>query len=250
MKSGSESQDLTIAGDRPAPRKTAGKRLGGWEFREEPKDADQPFFLYIASTEADFEAVDALWEAVYGEECGWLPAAEGPRHKDRYDAQSTYLLVRAEGRVVGTMRLVEDGSGGLPIEQFVSIDDLRGPRRRLIECQRLMILPEYRNRRYDLMPYGVLAALVKGCIHWCVVHNATHIVADLFTETATTPIAPLVALGFEETGKEFIDTELEGSGRSIALLLRVAELFSRPFRTSASFYRYLIEYDSTVDVYH
>lgn len=250
MESGLKTQDLMGSGDRPATGKTSGKRLGGWEFREEPKNADQPFFLHIASTEADFEAVDALWEAVYGEECGWLPAADGPRHKDRYDAQSTYLLARAEGRVVGTMRLVEDGAGGLPIEQFVSVDDLRAPDRRLIECQRLMILPEYRNQRYDLMPYGVLAALVKGCIHWCLVRNATHIVADLFTETATTPIDPLVALGFEETGKEFIDTELEGSGRSIALLLRVAELFSRPFRTSAPFYRYLMEYDSTVDVYH
>ncbi|WP_413804144.1 GNAT family N-acetyltransferase [Streptomyces iranensis] len=250
MENWSAPQGLTCSGGRSTAGRPSKKHLAGWKFREEPKNSDQPFFLYIASTEADFEAVDALWEAVYGQECGWLPAANGPRHKDRYDAQATYLLARAEGRAVGTMRLVEDGSGGLPIEQFVSIDDLRAPDRRLIECQRLMILPEYRNQRYDLMPYGVLAALVKGCIHWSVVHNATHIMADLFTETATTPIGPLAALGFEETGKEFIDTELEGSGRSIALLLRVAELFSRPFRTSASFYRYLMEYDSTVDVYH
>ncbi|MEV8057710.1 GNAT family N-acetyltransferase [Streptomyces antimycoticus] len=250
MKSWSTPQKLMHSGDRSATGKPSGKHLTGWEFHEEPKNTDQPFFLHIASTEVDFEAVDALWEAVYGQECGWLPTADGPRHKDRYDARSTYLLARAEGRVVGTMRLVEDGTGGLPIEQFVSIDDLRNPGRRLIECQRLMILPEYRNLRYDVMPYGVLAALVKGCIHWCVVRNATHIVADLFTETATTPIGPLVALGFEETGKEFIDTELEGSGRSIALILRVAELFSRPFRSTSPFYRYLMEYDSTVDVYN
>ncbi|MFC5657097.1 N-acyl amino acid synthase FeeM domain-containing protein [Streptomyces nogalater] len=215
-----------------------------------PKDPNQPFFLYTASSEADFEAVDSLWEAVYGDECGWLPPADGPRHKDRYDDRSTYLLARVEGTVVGTMRLVEDGTGGLPIEQFVAIDELRAPRRRLMECQRLMILPEFRNRRYEQMPYGVLAALVKGCIHWCVVHDVTHIVADLFTETTTTPIGPLVALGFEETGKEFIDTELEGSGRSIALLLRVAELFSRPFRTEAPFYRYLMEYDEVINVHH
>lgn len=224
--------------------------LAGWEFCVEPKDAAQPFFLHIASTEADFEAVDALWEAVYGEECGWLPASDGPRHKDCFDAQSTYLLARVEGRVVGTMRLVADGAGGLPIEQFVSIDDLRAPDRRLIECQRLMILPGFRNRRYDQMPYGVLAALVKGCVHWCLGRNVTHIVADLFADTPTTPIGPLVALGFEETGKEFIDTELEGSGRSIALFLRMAELFSRPFRTSAPFYRYLMEFDDIVDVYN
>ncbi|MEU9607613.1 GNAT family N-acyltransferase [Streptomyces sp. NPDC048057] len=246
----STSKDSNHSGGRPlATGKTSEKRLAGWEFQEEPKDSEQPFFLHVASTEADFEAVDMLWEAVYGEECGWLPAANGPWHKDRYDDQSVYLLARAEGRVVGTMRLVVDGAGGLPIEQFVPVDDLRDQQRRLIECQRLMILPDFRNRRYDAMPYGVLAALVKGCIHWCIVHNITHIVADLFTDTKTTPIGPLIALGFEETGKEFIDTELEGSGRSIALLLRVAELFSRPFRTSAPFYRYVMEYDGSVDVY-
>ncbi|MFD0391935.1 hypothetical protein ACFQ3Z_01080 [Streptomyces nogalater] len=55
------------------------------------------------------------------------PPADGPRHKDRYDDRSTYLLARVEGTVVGTMRLVEDGTGGLPIEQFVAIDELRAP---------------------------------------------------------------------------------------------------------------------------
>lgn len=111
------------------------------------------------------------------------------------------------GEVAGTMRLVSDSPEGLPVEQFVSIGDLRADRR-LIECQRLMVLPGYRGRRWPELAYGVLGGLVKACLHWCIVHGVTHIVADLFTDTPTTPLVPLMALGFESTGTEFVDTEL------------------------------------------
>ncbi|MDX6742355.1 N-acyl amino acid synthase FeeM domain-containing protein [Actinocorallia sp. A-T 12471] len=206
--------------------------------------------MYLAENDADLAAVDMLWNAVYGTEFGWLPPKGGPRHKDRYDDHSTYLMVRVGHQVVGTMRLVVDSAEGLPVEQFVGVDEYRLPGRRLIECQRLMILRDHRNQRFPGLPYGVLGGLVKACVHWCVRNGMTHILADLFTETPTTPIAPLKALGFIETGKEFIDTELEQAGTSIALLLDVGELFSRPFRTSHPFYRYLMEYDEIVDVYH
>ncbi|WP_322770664.1 N-acyl amino acid synthase FeeM domain-containing protein [Frankia sp. Cr1] len=189
-----------------------------------------------------------LWETVYGKEFGWLPTDAGGSYRDRYDSRSAYLLATVDGVTTGTMRLVADSPEGLPVEQFVSIADLRGDKR-LIECQRLMILPEYRNRRWDELPYGVLGGLVKACLHWCIVNGYSHILADLFTQTATTPMWPLMALGFEETGKEFVDTELDEEGTSVAILLRVGELFSRPFRTSDPFYRYLMTYDDAIDVY-
>jgi len=204
--------------------------------------------VYKAATEDDFEAVDAIWNAVYGAECGWLKPADGLRHKDRYHTYSTYLLAKVAGRPVGTMRLVADSPESLPIEQFVSIAELRGDRR-IIECQRLMVLADYRNKRWPELPYGVLGALVKACLHWCVVNGVTHILADLFLNTKTTPLQSLMAIGFEETGKEFIDTELNEPDRSVALLLRVGELFSRPFRTTSPFYRYLMAYDDHVHVY-
>ncbi len=68
--------------------------------------------------------------------------------------------------------------------------------------------------------------------------------------TATTPMAPLLALGFTETGIEFVDTELAEPDESVALLLEVGELFSRPFRSSNPFYRYLMTPCGVVDVYH
>lgn len=147
------------------------------------------------------------------------------------------------------MRLVRDSTDGLPIEQFADITELRGRNRRLIECQRLMILSECRNQRLPEMPYGVFAALVKGCLHWSLRNNYSHIVADLFLSTATTPMAPLLALGFTETGIEFVDSELDEPDRSIALLLDLGELFSRAFRCTSPFYRYLMEPDTEVAVY-
>jgi N-acyl-L-homoserine lactone synthetase len=223
-------------------------RRAAWEFIEKTRPGDGSYYVSRARSDQDLAAVDLLWNSVYGDECGWLEPANGPRYLDRYHTHSTYLVAKAEGRPVGTMRLVVDSAEGLPIEQFVDISDLRG-NRTLVECQRLMILQEFRNRRWRELPYGVLGALFKGCLHWSLANSLSHVIADLFTSTKTTPISALMGLGFEETGKEFIDTELEEAGTSIALILRLGELFSRPFRTDNSFYRYLAEYDENIDVY-
>lgn len=231
--------------ERPASFHTGASQ--GWEFIEEtghPVDAG----VYKAISPSDFEQVNTLWRRVYGEEFGWLSPSDGVLLKDRYDSHSTYLLAKIDGQVVGTMRLVTDSDEGLPVEQFVSIEDLRGSRR-LMECQRLMILPDYRNKRWPALPHGVLGGLVKGCLHWCLANGVSHILADLFMGTKTTPLKPLMALGFQETGKEFIDSELAESDKSIALILEVGELFSRSFRTTAPFYQYLMEPDDFVRVY-
>jgi N-acyl-L-homoserine lactone synthetase len=219
-----------------------------WTFVESLREPDSSHYVYTAKEDDDLAAVDALWNAVYGDEFGWLKKAAKPHYLDRFHKHSAYLVAKAEGRTVGTMRLVGDSPEGLPVEQFTSISELRG-QRTLIECTRLMILPEYRNRSWQEMPFGVLGALFKGCLHWSIVNGYSHIIADLFTGTKTTPMAILLGMGFEETGKEFIDTELHEPDRSVALLLEVGELFSRSFRTERPFYRYLMAYDERIDVY-
>jgi N-acyl-L-homoserine lactone synthetase len=221
-----------------------------WGFVPTRKARVNGYSVYPAETDSDFRLVDDVWRTVYGREFGWLPTDAVGLHQDRYHPHSVYLLAAVEDEVVGTMRLVRDSPEGLPVEQFVSIEKVRADGNRLlIECQRLMILAEHRNRRLPQMPYGVLAALVKGCLHWCIRNGVTHIVADLFASTATTPMAPLLALGFTETGLEFVDTELDEPDRSVALLLEVGELFSRSFRSDSAFYRYLMTPDEVTDVY-
>jgi N-acyl-L-homoserine lactone synthetase len=224
------------------------KAKPSWYFAESQREPDGSHYVYTAKENDDLAAVDALWNTVYGDEFGWLKKAAGPHYLDRFHKHSVYLIAKAEGRAVGTMRLVFDSPEGLPVEQFTSISELRG-KRTLIECTRLMILPEYRNRSWPEMPFGVLGALFKGCLHWSIANSYTHIIADLFVDTKTTPIATLLGMGFEETGKEFIDSELHEPDRSVALILKVGELFSRSFRTNRPFYRYLMEYDERIDVY-
>ncbi|MCF7548207.1 GNAT family N-acyltransferase [Pseudonocardia sp. WMMC193] len=219
-------------------------------FRERCIATDSPFRVGFARTEEELRDVDLLWRAVYGTECGWLAADAPALIDDRYHPHSTYLLARVAGEPVGTMRVVADSPERLPVEQFVGIEKLRGDGdRRLVEVQRLMVLPQFRRRRYPEMPFGVLAALVKGCLHHCIQQGASHIVADLFLNTPTTPMRTLLSMGFTETGLEFVDTELNEPDRSVALLLQVGELFSRSFRSDAPFYRYLMSYDEVVDVY-
>lgn len=222
-----------------------------WRFTPAPKPESSPTGVYPAVSQSDFQQVEQLWRTVYGREFGWLAAgAGGHLHADRYHPHSVYLLARVGGSPVGTMRLVRDSEAGLPVEQFVGIDKIRGSGDpRLIECQRLMVLPDRRNQRIEGMPYGVLAALVKGCLHWCLDNAYSHVVADLFVSTPTTPRAPLLALGFVETGLEFVDTELAEAGRSVALQLRIGELFSRAYRGGSDFYRYLMAPDPAIDVY-
>ncbi|MBB5953858.1 hypothetical protein FHS29_000428 [Saccharothrix tamanrassetensis] len=220
-----------------------------WHFIEDSPPPPGDSAIYLAGAESDFDDVDAIWREVYGREYGWLPADAPALHKDAFHPHSTYLLASAGGRAVGTMRLVVDSERRLPIEQFTAIDELRDDDRRLIECQRLMVLGEYRNRRVPGMPYGVFAALIKGCLHWCLRNSYSHIVADLFRSTATTPMKPLLSLGFTETGIEFVDRELDEPDRSVALLLHIGELFSRSFRCSTPFYRYLMEPDARIAVY-
>lgn len=221
-----------------------------WQFTPKQKMAVNGHLVWSAKGPADLSDVDDLWRAIYGRELGWLAPNGKSLHNDRFHAHSVYLLARVDGQTVGTMRLVRDSAEGLPVEQFVPIEKLRGDGdRRLIECQRLMILPEYRNQRRPDMPYGVLAALVKGCLHWSLRNAVTHVVADLFLNTPTTPMAQLKALGFVDTGLEFVDTELTEPDRSAALLLTVGDLFARAYVSDQSFYRYLMASDEIIDVY-
>jgi N-acyl-L-homoserine lactone synthetase len=218
------------------------------KFVEAARNKNAPYCVYKVQGVQDLAAVDGLWNEVYAAECGWLKPADGPLYLDRFHAVSTYLVARAQGRAVGTMRLVPDSAVGLPIEQFVSIASLR-ENKSLTECTRLMILPEFRRRRWQAMPYGVLGALFKGCLHWSITNGMDHIIADVFTSTKTTPLRILTSIGFEETGLKFVDTELNEADKSVALILKVGELFSRSFRTDNEFYRYLMEHDDYIDVY-
>ncbi|GAA3854492.1 hypothetical protein GCM10022243_20010 [Saccharothrix violaceirubra] len=219
----------------------------GWKFVEPSKDPRRPLRIYRATTAEHLDRVDLLWKEVYGRECGWLAAGAGTPRTDGFHPHSVYLLADVDGETVGTMRLVRDSpEQGLPVGRFLPVADLKGPV--TLECQRLMVLAEHRRRRWPELPFGVLAALIKACLHWCVRTDVTHVLADVFLDTATTPMAPLVELGFAETGRTFVDTELHEPSKSTVLVMRINELVSRSFRADNPFYRYLMDFDPIIDL--
>jgi len=209
-----------------------------------PETGLHGFAVSLATTEAELGAVDDLWRAVYGRERGWIdPLQRGCLYRDRYHDHSIYLLASAEGHAVGTMRLVLNSGSGLPVEQFVSLNE-GGGATRSIECQRLMVLPAYRKRRDEQRcPYGVFAALMKATLHHCLENRITHVVADLFLDTDTTPRRQLAVLGFRELGEPFVDFELTEASKSIALILEIADLLATTFRDKDAFHRYLVTPD-------
>lgn len=136
------------------------------------------------------------------------------------------------------MRLVHDSPIGLPIEQFVDVSDLKRGRK-VIECQRLMVLSEYRTYRDRVLPFGAFGALVKSTVHHCLEQQRDHIIADCFLNTPTTPIRQLKGIGFVETGRTFTDHELAESGESTALLLKMETLHQLIRAAETDYFRYL-----------
>jgi hypothetical protein len=202
------------------------------------------FSVWVATSEEELAEVDGLWRDVYGRERHWLdPEQHGELYRDRYHAHSTYLVASADDRAIGTMRLVSNSDERLPVQQFMSPDALTR-RMRVIECQRLMVRADYRKRRDErTCPFGVFASLIKATLHHCLRNRVTHVVADLFTDTDTTPMGQLGALGFRQLGEPFVDFELSEKSTSVALMLEIADLLSAAFRHKEPFHRYLVTPD-------
>ncbi|WP_437626766.1 N-acyl amino acid synthase FeeM domain-containing protein [Sorangium sp. So ce1151] len=191
-----------------------------------------------AETPDEFEDLHRILTEVYVREFNWLDRDVTRMEEDPYHPYSTYLMAYAGPRAIGMMRLVHDSPIGLPIEQFVDVSDLKQGRT-VIECQRLMVLPDHRSHRNAELPFGPFGALVKATVHHCLLHRRDYIIADCFRDTRTTPLRQLMAIGFVETGRDFRDHELAEAGLSTALLLKMEDLHQLIRRRESRYFRYL-----------
>lgn len=203
----------------------------------------------LAKSDEDLSKVDLLWKKVYVEEKKWLPSCLLETIKDKYHPYSSYILATtANDAPVGTMRIVFDSEVGLPIEQFFPLNLLKETTN-FAESQRMMIASEYRNCRFNNAPFGAGVGLIKACIHFCFLNKISHVVADVFINTSTTPIEKFKMIGFEEIGADFQDTELSDSSKSIAMLLTFPKLLSKIYKNRGEFFNYLISFDSAFEFY-
>jgi hypothetical protein len=205
------------------------------------------FRVHLARTDRELQGVDALWRAVYGRERGWLSElTPGPLYRDEFHEHSSYIVAECNGQAIGTMRLVHDSPRGLPVDRFADLSAAKRDRN-VVECQRLMVLPEYRKSRNRVeMPFGVYPALIRATVQYCLRKGVTHVFADLFTSTDTTPMQSLECLGFKRVGSEFVDYDLKEPSKSVALVLDVPDAVARARRSKRALLVYLLGCDEDV----
>ncbi|MFZ1010698.1 MAG: GNAT family N-acyltransferase [Candidatus Sulfotelmatobacter sp.] len=203
----------------------------------------------IARKSEDLQTINELLRSVYINERGWLPPDYSNILEDKYHPHSSYILAINKETGIGCMRIVSDSAVGLPIEQFFPLAPLKETQR-FVESQRMMVLPEYRNAIMNGAPYGMWAGLVKACIQYCFVNKISHVFADLFTDPSTGPmVRKFRALGFQQIGVPFHDTELGARGQSVAMLLTVSQFLSRAYASRDALFNYLLEFDTAFEFY-
>ena len=212
-------------------------------------NADESVRYLVASSAAEFELIDQLWREVYVEERKWLPPKTQNIFQDKYHPYSAYLLAVKDETPIGTLRIVLDSAIGLPIEQFFVLGPLKESQK-FAESQRLIVSPAFRNRKVKGAPYGMWAALIKACVHYCFLHKVSYVLADVFTDAANLPMVEKFEwIGFHKIGCPFQDTELDAPGSSIAMLLTLSQLLSRVYTSPNPFFRYLLQFDPAFAFY-
>jgi len=206
------------------------------------------FTIKPAISETDLDEVNEIWSQVYKEELRWLPEnSKGRVFDDQYHPFSIYLVAYINHKPVGLIRIIHRREYGVPVEQFVNIDGLieeRNPS--IIECQRLLILSKYRATRFHLAPFGIWPAFMKASLQYCLKNSVGYTLADCFINTPTTPIKALLHIGFKETGRNFVDTELSNISESTLLMLDNRDMLKFIYSSSLPFNKYLASHDTNI----
>lgn len=182
--------------------------------------------------------VEGLWERVYAKELEWLvPGAT--RRADAYHPHSAYVLLELVSEdglrlPVGTARLVADSPAGLPIERFFPLGPLKEDRK-FIEIQRLVVVPEFRSKRFVGAPFGLMARMMREIMRYAIgAGRASFLVADVFDDPQVSPIGPLREIGFDQIGVAFQDTELHSATPSYAMVINRSRFIEQVLSSRAS----------------
>ena len=133
-----------------------------------PRDAHgRRFEVAVATSPKDVLLAQRLRRRIYVEEMGLIGAnhdyVDGDRLVDPYDAWSTHLLLRQDGRTVGTARLTAAADGRMELDEFVDVRPHLRPGARPAEITRFMVLREARRTQAaPLLLYAAFRVLAAG----------------------------------------------------------------------------------------
>ncbi|WP_020124638.1 hypothetical protein [Streptomyces canus] len=195
------------------------------------RDPGRDCFVYTAQSDLDMLSIESL---------------RGRRPRDRFglssaapaqDALAAHMLVMVEGELVACAELVAYSPLGLPLTEWPELQSVLRHSRRLVQCRRPVVRPEFAEAPLAELPFGALGGLFKGSLQWAVSHDVGDVAVELADRRATDRLAEH---GF---------LPVEGSGTPdgpLTYRLNVSRLAARGFRAGHSFYCYLLEYDESV----
>jgi putative hemolysin len=157
-----------------------------------------------ARTDDEVREAQRLRYQVFAEEMGarlTVPAGSPAGHDiDAFDAFCEHLLVRANGRVVGTYRVLTPATaqraGGFYSDNEFDLTALQGLRGRIVELGRSCVHPDWRSGSVIMALWGALASFMHrngldvmiGCASISM-HDGGHCAASLWTRLRETHMA-------------------------------------------------------------
>ncbi|WP_405603004.1 hypothetical protein OG741_29740 [Streptomyces sp. NBC_01410] len=207
-------------------------------FIEKPKGADRDCFVYTAHSGLDLHSLATLHSNVMWDQFGCDNDRSGDI-SDVYAPHTTHVLTMIEGEVVAGVELVAYSALGLPINSWAEVGGMLRGNGRIVQCRRPVVRDGFRNKPLPELPFGAIGSLVKGCLQWSVLNDIHHVVVDVVDRDAAQFLG---RIGFVPV----IGTELSAGGQTLEL--RVSELVSRSFRSTNPYFRYLMEFDESVQV--
>lgn len=161
------------------------------ECHRRPSEEGRPLVRRVGTGSSHLRVIPAMTDdlltslyrfrySVFVEELGWLPPTTDRLLYDDFDAVAwNYVALADSGEVVGSVRVVPDTLGILPLERCSPLDGFREGKR-VVELCRLALHPSLRRSRAAafLMKAGYERALIGG---------ATHVVLDTYDGSGALP---------------------------------------------------------------
>ena len=149
---------------------------------------------------------------IFVEELNWFPWV-GNRLTDKFDAYShNYVAFDQYSKIVGTLRIVPDSPGGLPLERLFSLTPYR-KNKNIVEMCRFAVSSEHRSSRLFLR----LMAASYQCAEMI---GSTHMALDAYLEEE--PIYE--GLGFKRISRPYQDPEYARKSMVVAMMASLAEI--------------------------
>ncbi len=128
-----------------------------------PSSGQSPFVIRLAGSKEELVAALGLLHDVYVSE-SYMEPTQSRLRISAYNAlpSTSTAIALHEGKVIGTVSIIQDSPLGLPIDKVIPVNHLRASGHRLAEISGLAVHPDFRGFHGE-----VLYRLVKFIITYC-----------------------------------------------------------------------------------